>query len=200
MLVAIFGLNFAFAGTVDQYLGEIEKKYTGVEALQASFTQETKNELLPTAFVQQGKLSLAKPSKLHWNISSPMEQHYYADAEKLTVWTPSTNQAIISSNQSQSDEMTSLLTNLNKLKDKYDIRLLDEEAEKIHLSLTSEAQNAKIELWFSQTGYVLETIVVETANATTKLQFTDLQLNPTLDEKEFVFEAQKDTDIIDSRQ
>lgn len=200
MFFAFVAMSLVQAGDVDSYLGEIEAKYKDVKALKVNFTQETSNEFLPAPYIQEGKLSLAKPSNLHWNITSPVEQHYYVDAEKLTVWNPAQNQAIISSNEAQNSEITSLLTNLSKLKEQYKIQLVDEEAERIHFKLQSQELQGELELWFSQKELFLEEITVKTSNATTKLKFSAFDLNPTLDAKEFTFTPQKDTDIIDSRQ
>ena len=200
MLFTLLGLNVAQAGDLDQYLGEIEKKYKDVTALQASFKQETSNEFLPAPFVQEGELSISKPSLLHWAFRSPMEQHYYADAEKITVWTPSQNQALISSNQEQSEQLTSILTDLSSLKEKFNIQLVDEKEDRLHFSLQSEKLDGKIQLWFSQKEYVLQEVLVETSQATTKLSFAEMTLNPTFEKNEFIFEPKPDTDIIDSRQ
>ena len=204
MLFTILGLSLAYgeahADNLDAHLTEIEKKYKDVTAIQANFKQETSNEFLPAPFVQEGQLSIAKPSNLHWEFQSPMEQHYYADAEKITVWTPSQNQALISSNQEQSEQLTSILTDLSGLKKKYNIQLVDEKDEKLHFSLQSEKLDGKIQIWFSQKEYVLQEVLVETSQATTKLSFQEMKLNPTFDKDEFVFQPKPDTDIIDSRQ
>lgn len=200
MIFTILGLNLAHADNLDQHLAAIEMKYKDVVGIQANFKQETGNEFLPAPFVQEGKLSIEKPSNLHWEFNLPMEQHYYADVEKITVWTPSQNQALISSNQAQSQQLTSLLTDLSGLKSKYKIALVSEEDSKVQLSLQSEKMEGKIQLWFSQTEYVLQEVLIETSNATTKLVFNEMNLSPTFAEKEFVFEPKADTDIIDSRQ
>lgn len=200
MLFTILGLNLAHADNLDQHLAAIEAKYKDVVAIQANFKQETGNEFLPQPFVQEGQLSIEKPSNLHWEFNVPMEQHYYADAEKITVWTPSQNQALISSNQEQSQQLTSFLIDLSGLKSKYKIELVSEENSKIQFSLQSEKMEGKIQLWFSQTEYVLQEVLIETSNATTKLVFNDMNLSPIFAEKEFIFEPKADTDIIDSRQ
>ncbi len=200
MLFTILGLNLAHADNLDVHLTKIEEKYKGVKAIQAKFKQETSNEFLPAPFVQEGQLSIAKPSNLHWEFQSPMEQHYYADSEKITVWTPSQNQALISSNQEQSEQMTSILTDLSGLKDKYNIQLVDEKNERLHFSLKSAKTEGKIQLWFSQKEYVLQEVLVETSQATTKLSFAEMNLNPIFDKEEFIFQPKPDTDIIDSRQ
>lgn len=200
MLFTLLSFNLAHADNLDQYLGEIEKKYKDVTAIQANFKQETSNEFLPAPFVQEGQLSIQKPSNLHWEFQSPMEQHYYADAEKITVWTPSQNQALISSNQEQSEQLTSILTDISRMKEKFNIQLVDEKDEKLHFSLKSEKIDGKIQLWFSQKEYVLQEVLVETAQATTKLSFAETKLNPKFDKDEFVFQPKADTDIIDSRQ
>ena len=120
--------------------------------------------------------------------------------EKITVWTPSQNQAIISSNQENSHDVSALLTNLNELKSKYNIELLDKEDELIHLKLSSEKLDGEIQLWFSENDYILRQVLVNTSNAKTKVVLKDVILNPKFNKDEFTFVASQDADVIDSRQ
>ena len=134
-----------------------------------------------------------------------MEQHFYADAEKITIWSPVQNQVIISANQ-QNDDISALLTDLPSLKEKYVIQLVEskETPEMVQFSLQPKEKNALAQgdfsLWFDRTNYVLQRVVVKTENALTTVKFANMSLNPKFEENEFVFEAPKGADIQDSRQ
>ena len=197
----------AFAQNIDTHLVQIEKKYKDVQGLRADFTQETSNAMLKKPMVQEGTLTVSRPGLLHWRIDKPMEQHYYADKEKITVWTPSQNQAIISSNQEKSTDISNLLTNLNALRDQYEIELVDEENKQVHLRLSGKNANSantmgegSIQLWFSQSEYVLQQVLVDTPNASTKVTFQEVSINPAFSQSEFVFVPTDGVDVHDSRQ
>ena len=199
-MIYCFLTAFSFADEVDTYINSIEVKYRDVQSLSATFTQETSNVMLQTPYLQQGTFALSKPHFLHWEVTSPLEQHYYADKDKITVWTPSQNQAIISSNQETSHDVSSLLTNLNELKTRYNIVLLDKENDQIHLKLSSDKLDGEIELWFTQKDYVLNQVMVNTSNAKTKVILSEVTLNPTFEQDEFTFVPAEGADVIDSRQ
>jgi outer membrane lipoprotein-sorting protein len=199
-VIYCFLTAFSFANEVDTYIDNIEVKYRDVQSLSATFTQETSNVMLKSPYLQKGTFALSRPHFLHWEVTSPLEQHYYADKDKITVWTPSQNQAIISSNQETSHDVSTLLTNLNELKTKYNIELLDNENEQIHLKLSSEKLDGDIELWFTQKDYLLNQVLVQTSNAKTKVILSDVTLNPTFEKDEFTFVPANGADVIDSRQ
>lgn len=199
MMYLVLLIGNGFAGDVDTHLSSIENKYAGVQGVQAQFVQETSNPLLKQPYVQEGQVSVSKPAMLHWEFQKPIEQHYYADKEKITIWTPSQNQAIITPNQEQSAGLTEILTNLSQLKNKYKIELLSEENAQIQLKLSSAEQEGSIQLWFAAEDYVLQQVLVDTANAQTKVFFKEMQLNPSFESNEFVFEPKEDTEIQDSR-
>ena len=82
------------------------------------------NDLIPSLLGSRRVLNISRPAALHWKVERPMEQHFYADAESITVWTPSTNQAIITANQ-QTDDISALLTDIGGLRDKYFVQLVE---------------------------------------------------------------------------
>lgn len=198
-------MNFGLANPLDTHLKEIETKYRDVQGISARFVQETSNELIPKPVVQEGVLNISRPSVLHWKVERPMEQHFYADTESITVWTPSTNQAIITVNQ-QTDDISALLTDIGGLRDKYLIQLVEmpEVSDTVQFSLAPKEKTSGMEgelkLWFSTVDYTLKEILVDSPNAQTKLTFKALTLNPTFDETEFVFTAPEGADVQDTRQ
>lgn len=205
-MIGLFALiSTGFANPLDEHLDKISDKYKGVTGIEASFVQETSNPFLPKPVVQEGFVHISKPSLLHWEFQKPMEQHFYADAEKITIWSPVQNQVIISSNQ-QNDDISALLTDLPSLKEKYVIQLVETEEtpEMVQFSLQPKEENplaqGDFSLWFDKTNYVLQRVVVKTENALTTVKFANMSLNPKFEEGEFVFEPPKDADIQDSRQ
>lgn len=198
-------ISFGLANPLDAHLKEIEIKYKDVQGISATFVQETSNDLIPKPVVQEGVLNISRPSALHWKVEKPMEQHFYADAQSITVWTPSSNQAIITANQ-QSDDISSLLTDIGGLRDKYVIQLVEmpEASDMVQFSLAAKEKtvgmDGELKLWFSTVDYTLKEILVDSPNAKTKLTFNALTLNPTFEETEFVFTAPEGADVQDTRQ
>jgi outer membrane lipoprotein-sorting protein len=198
-------ISYGLANPLDAHLKEIEIKYKDVQGISATFVQETSNDLIPKPVVQEGVLNISRPSALHWKVEKPMEQHFYADAQSITVWTPSSNQAIITANQ-QSDDISALLTDIGGLRDKYVIQLVEmpETSDMVQFSLAAKEQTAgmdgELKLWFSTVDYTLKEILVDSPNAKTKLTFNALTLNPKFEETEFVFTAPEGADVQDTRQ
>lgn len=205
-MIGFFALvSVGLSNPLDDHLDKISSKYKGVTGIEASFVQETSNPFLPKPVVQEGFVHISKPSLLHWEFQKPMEQHFYADAEKITIWSPVQNQVIISSNQ-QNDDISALLTDLPSLKDKYVIQLVETEEtpDMVQFSLQPKEENplaqGDFSLWFDKTSYVLQRVVVKTENALTTVKFANMSLNPKFEDNEFVFEPPKGADIQDSRQ
>jgi outer membrane lipoprotein-sorting protein len=205
-MFALFAvMSSVFANPLDVHLDKISEKYKGVTGIEATFVQETSNPFLPKPVVQEGTVHISKPSLLHWEFQKPMEQHFYADAEKITIWSPAQNQVIISANQ-QNDDISALLTDLPSLKEKYFIQLVESEetAELIQFTLqpkeVNELTQGDFSLWFDRKEYVLQRVVVKTENALTTVKFAAMALNPTFTENEFLFVPPDGADIQDSRQ
>ena len=205
-MIAVFAfMSFGFANPLDDHLDKISDKYKGVTGIKASFIQETSNPFLPKPVIQEGFVHISKPSLLHWEFQKPMEQHFYADAEKITIWSPVQNQVIISSNQ-QNDDISALLTDLPSLQEKYVIQLVENEEtpSMVQFSLQPKEENplaqGDFSLWFDKTNYVLQRVVVKTENALTTVKFANMSLNPKFEDSEFVFVPPKGADIQDSRQ
>jgi outer membrane lipoprotein-sorting protein len=205
-MIALFAfMSIGFANPLDEHLDKISDKYKGVTGIRASFIQETSNPFLPKPVVQEGFVHISKPSLLHWEFQKPMEQHFYADAEKITIWSPVQNQVIISSNQ-QNDDISALLTDLPSLQEKYVIQLVETEETPnlVQFSLQSKEENplaqGDFSLWFDKTNYILQRVVVKTENALTTVKFANMSLNPKFEDSEFVFTPPKGADVQDSRQ
>ena len=133
-----------------------------------------------------------------------MEQHFYADSEKITVWSPAQNQVIITPNQ-QSDDISALLTDLPALREKYLIQLINDgdDSTQVHFSLSPNNSQSDLqgglELWFSKETYILQKVEVNSPQAKTTVQFSSLNLEPKFDTREFIFTPPKGADIQDSR-
>jgi outer membrane lipoprotein-sorting protein len=200
--------SMAFANPLDEHLAKIEQTYKDVKGIEAKFVQETSNAFLPKPMVQEGALYIAKPSQLHWEFQTPLEQHFYADAEKITVWSPVQNTVLISPNL-QNDDVSAILTDLSGLKDKYLIQLIEDASNPqwVQFSLSpkdekgdSALAQGDFTLAFDSQAYLLSQVIVKTENATTTLKFAEMTLNPTFEPNEFVFTPPEGADITDSRQ
>jgi outer membrane lipoprotein-sorting protein len=206
MITTLFFIlgNPIFANPLDVHLEQIETIYKDVQSLQANFVQETTNEFLPKPVVQEGVLSITRPSLLHWKIEKPMEQHFYADSEKITVWSPAQNQVIITPNQ-QTDDISALLTDLAGLREKYLIQLIPDgdTSSQVHFSLMPNDSKSELQgdlqLWFSKDTYLLQKVEVNSPQAKTTVQFSTLNLEPKFDDQEFIFTPPKGADVQDSR-
>lgn len=205
-MLSLFALvSVGLANPLEEHLNKISEKYNGVTGIEADFIQETSNPFLPKPVVQEGLVHISKPALLHWEFQKPLEQHFYADKEKITIWSPAQNQVIISQNQ-QSDDISALLTDLPSLKEKYVIQLVEteENPEMVQFSLQPKEENplaqGDFSLWFDKTSYVLQRVVVKTENALTTVKFANMSLNPKFDEGEFEFVPPKGADVQDSRQ
>lgn len=205
MFVLFTLTSFAMANPLDDHLDKISAKYKDVTGIQANFVQETSNAFLPKPVVQEGVVHISKPSMLHWEFKTPMEQHFYADSEKITIWSPAQNQVIISANQ-QSNDISAVLTDLPSLQDKYLIQLVEDDTvpNMVQFSLSSKEEEALTQgdfsLWFAKDTYTLSRVVVKTDNALTTVKFADMTLNPKFETTEFVFTAPEGADVQDSRQ
>ena len=128
-----------------------------------------------------------------------MEQHFYADAEKITIWSPVQNQVIISANQ-QNDDI-SLADRFTKFTRKYVIQLWKRRDPKLAVFLQTKKRMhcpGDFHCGLTRPSY-FTTSGVKTENALTTVKFANMSLNPNFEETEFVFVPPKGADIQDSR-
>ena len=111
-MIGLFALMaVGFANPLDEHLDKISDKYKGVPGLRLHLFK--KPQILFTQASCSRGLFMFKTIPVALGVQKPMEQHFYADAEKITIWSPVQNQVIISSNQ---QVMMSRLANLPSLK------------------------------------------------------------------------------------
>jgi len=126
---------------LQQHLKNIEAQYTDVQSLEANFVQVVTRAEFPEGVEQSGTLSVLQPSYFRWDIEFPMEQSYYFNGDTLKVWNPMNNQLLVSYNQSDKKDVTSILNDLPNLSKLYDVHLVSES------SSVKERKIKTIKIW-----------------------------------------------------
>ena len=191
--------SFGNATDVKDVIQKIETRYKDVTSLQANFIQITNNPALQTPIEQNGQLSMMRPHNLRWDFEGA--QSYIHNGETIWMWNPMMNQVIITKSKGQKDQITSLLTDLSKLEDKYTISLKEETTEAFHLQIkpkTDDQPFDSLQLYVSKTDYVLNKLSYAGENTgTVEISFSDVKLNQELKSEMFNFTPPKDAEVID---
>lgn len=180
-------------------LDAVSKKYTSVKTIRASVTQTSHNPMFGTETVQ-AKLVVKQPGKFRWATGGDkVATLFVTNGVKMWVYTAEDKQVIeyedVSANRS-SAEM--LLTSLDKLEDRFQVELLTATADGYELALKPKAdeQFKRVVIGLAADLTVKRVSIVDTFDNKTDLDFQAVELNPTVDDAQFVFTAPSGVDVI----
>lgn len=102
------------------------KKLKSQEQLKVDFTQKIQSRLRKRPRSYSGVAYFAKPRKFRWVKNEPIEESYIYNGKELIIYRPKENRATkfsqIGSRAKQIEQLSSLILNLSKLQDFYEIK------------------------------------------------------------------------------
>lgn len=193
-LVLLPALSFAESGT-----DRLNTFVSTVETLSAHFTQtvlDSEGEVLEEA---EGEFYLSRPGRFRWDYTDPYPQEIVADGER--VWFYDVDLEQITTREQQqalSETPASLLSGAGLPEDQYDIRDVGSKNDLMWVELTPKDEESNyrlLQLGFDQAG-LREMLMRDSFDQTTRLVFSDVEKNPTLDDGIFDFEAPEGVDVV----
>ncbi len=222
--ILIFGIVSAFASEapandslLDTEQSTVVAKNNNADALvlaailadtltyQAEFTQNVYRENSDIPEVTTGVFLIQRPNHFKWKTIAPFEQAIIADGAHLWTYDPELEQVTIQNQQSVlADSPLLLLTSsVDSLVEAFEIAQVNsQEKENQQLFALSPRQNSLFESVhiLIEDNKIKEFFLLDTLGGRTSVQFDNIQLNRSIDVKEFIFVPPEGVDIIDSRE
>ncbi len=169
------------------------------QTLKGEFEQhlyDREGHLLQTT---EGRFTLQRPGNFYWETLPPYEQIVVGNSKKLWIYDPDLEQVTVRQQTEQSSTSPAKLLSgeIEDLTQHYQIsREVEGEHKHFNLvSLHSDGMFASLQLTYRQSTLVALTFE-DTMGQVTKLSFSDVELNPTVDPDVFQFEAPQGVDVI----
>ncbi len=170
----------------------------GLETFSAEFSQTLTDE---TDFLLQeatGRLSLAVPDRLRWELDGPFEQTIVADGEFLWTHDPELRQATVRPmDQALGATPLALLTQPHRLDERFDVaeEIVAKGYRLVLRPKTSEADFTRLELDLAEDGRLLALNFQDVFGQRTEIRLSEARRNPPLAPAEFQFNPPPGTDI-----
>jgi outer membrane lipoprotein carrier protein len=176
----------------------LDRFLNGLDTYSAQFTQTLTDE---TGFLLQeagGRLSLALPDRLRWELDAPFEQWIVADGEHLWIYDPELRQATVRPVETALEATPlALLTQPHRLDERFAVTE-ESVAEGWRLVLrprTRDADFTRLELDLGQGGDLLGLAFMDIFGQRTQIRLQEPRRNPPLAPAEFQFTPPPGTDV-----
>ena len=171
-----------------------------VQTMTAAFEQELFDANRQSIEVAAGTLKLMRPGRFHWTYREPYERIIVADGERVWLYDPDLEQVTVRDlDAGMGNTPAALLIGDLEVLDNFDVTEATQIDDILWLQLVPVERDGdfeRISLGFSRDRLVrLE--LKDRLGQTTRVEFTDIQLNPSLDTDEFRFNIPDGADVID---
>ena len=177
----------------------LEHFFSNVKTLRAAFQQSVLTEELELIDQSQGELWLSRPGRFRWNYGTPLEQVVVADGEKLWIYDPGLEQAVLRNQDSAlGDTPAGLLAGDTSPRDSYLVESLGNQGGIDWVSVfPKEADAAFSQIQFGFEADTLRLVqMLDPLQQITRIRFTDVKVNITIPPEQFILELPEGTDII----
>ena len=205
LYMVAWGVQVAIAesGTaLDRILEGMENQYAN-SSFSATFLQESTLKAMEITDFASGKVFVRHPGKMRWEYEKPDKQIIITDGYKLWIYRPEDNQVMTGAAPEffRDGKGASFLSDINLIRQKFDIELLEEEKSLFHeLKLTPREKNmdvASIRLSVSMSTFtVMRVITYNFYGDETRIELLNSKFGIALDEDLFSFKIPEGTDVL----
>ena len=196
LIILLCATSLAHAASGDE---RIQQFFTDVKSLRADFEQtvtDSKGKIIQDA---KGTFVLQRPGKFRWDYRAPYPQLIVADGRKLWIYDPDLEQVTVKQLDSVlGGTPAQLLSGARFPQQDFTVTPQGQRNGLDWIELTpktSEKDFEKVQLGFDQRDLRMMSITDNFGN-TTHLKFNNLQRNPPIEAKEFVFTPPKGVDVV----
>jgi chaperone LolA len=169
-----------------------------VQSLSAEFTQELWSADQELIEASEGTLELARPNRFVWHYRKPTEQRIVADGTRLWMYDVDLEQVTVTAlDELDQANPAMLLGGDREVRDSFDIveTFALDGRDWVRLAPKGGGTEfASIAIAFRE-GRPEELEFVDGLDQTTRIEFSDLEINPALDASTFVFEPPAGVDV-----
>lgn len=187
-----------------QALKELKAVLSGLETLQADFTQTVLNDELEPVRESRGafKLERAEPGemgKFRWDYVTPFKQVIVADGTNLWTYDPELEQATVKPMRSTlASSPASLLTGTSPVEESFRVREIGRSGELYWMELEPIVQDTDFQrVRVALNDGELDTMELhDNLGQTTRIRFENIRRNRPIDSASFQFEPPESADVI----
>ena len=177
----------------------LEHFVDGLDRYHASFEQVVLNSDGEVQDANEGEMWLSRPSLFRWEYGGDFPEVIVADGEHVWMWDVSLEQITVKEQDSlANDSPLTLLTDLSRLDDQFEVRDLGVDDGLAYVELRSVLDGAEFDrVLLGLRGQQLELMAMEDAfGLRTEIRFEDAERNPDLTANLFVFEVPEGVDVV----
>ncbi|RUO72935.1 outer membrane lipoprotein chaperone LolA [Idiomarina ramblicola] len=183
----------AFASGNESDKQELQKLLKQTQSLSAEFEQQVKDEQGEVLQTLSGTLKLKRPASLYWHTKTPDESVMVADGNKVWYYNPFVEQVTIYAQQDMVDDSPLLLVLDSNGNQWQNYRVI---ADNNRYFVEHETNGSQLELAFAG-GKLTEITLVQAQGERTELLLSNVVLNETISDEQFVFEVPDGVDVDD---
>jgi outer membrane lipoprotein carrier protein len=198
---AVAGLALAGAAhAADDAVTRVASYLDGVKTLSASFVQVVRDREGRITERATGTLSVARPDRFRWDYLEPYEQVIVADGRKLWLYDADLQQVTVRGlEEGLGSTPAMLLSGAGRLNDSFGSLSVEQDGDWTWcrlkpLATTSDFESVSLAL--GTKGELAGMELVDKLGQTTRIDFSALRKNATLDDKRFRFEPPPGADVI----
>ncbi len=183
--------------------GGSAKRYDTTLSLKADFIQKSYLQVMGQSQVARGEVLIKKPGKMKWSYTAPDPQLLVSDEENLWLYLPEDKQATRMKIESvySSNTPALFLAGKGRLTSSFNVSQVIEldSIWKITLYPKEPEQDVDHLVLFAdkKSFQILGSSVYDKLGNHTEMQFTNIQLNPPLNDSVFNFKAPPGVEVID---
>jgi outer membrane lipoprotein carrier protein len=187
------------AAAAEDGLARAQRYLDGLGTLSAHFSQTLIDPDGRTVEVSEGTLQLKRPGRFRWDYTSPHEQLVVSDGERLWLYDPGLEQVTVKAlDATLGSTPAMLLGGAGKLSDGYEVVRDYEEGGLTWVELSPREKQGdfgRVRLAFA--GDELRRMELEdTLDQVTRIEFSDVQHDPSLADDLFEFVVPPGTDVV----
>ena len=191
MIMAVSFSAFASESESDKH--ELQKLLKQTQSLSADFQQRVRDEQGSVLQNLSGTLKLKRPARLYWHTKEPDESVMIANGTKVWYYNPFVEQVTVYAQQDMVDDSPLLLV-LDSNGKQWENYSVSSEAGRYFVE--HETNGRKLELLFSDEK-LKEITMVQAQGERTELMLSDVVLNESIDDEQFVFDVPDGVDVDD---
>lgn len=191
MIMAVSFSAFASESESDKH--ELQKLLKQTQSLSADFQQRVRDEQGSVLQNLSGTLKLKRPASLYWHTKEPDESVMIANGTKVWYYNPFVEQVTVYAQQDMVDDSPLLLV-LDSNGKQWENYSVSSEAGRYFVE--HETNGRKLELLFSDEK-LKEITMVQAQGERTELMLSDVVLNESIDDEQFLFDVPDGVDVDD---
>lgn len=199
LLVGLLSLSVWSVQAEDDAVGRLNQFVAEVSEFQAMFTQtvvDSEGNIIEEA---DGEFLLSRPGKFRWNYVTPFAQQIVADGQRIWFYDVDLEQITVKNqDETLADTPAGLLSGKSMPEDTYNITAVDKDDDLQWIELTpkdAESNYQRVQMGFDEAG-LQQMLMTDAFDQRTRLQFTDVQINPEIDASRFTFTPPAGVDVV----